>query len=76
MIHSEKGLMKTQELVTELERSLVELRHRIQPVNEPKYRLMAEGYISQLRQLREEIDEYIGISVFDDTPQERELLPV
>ena len=61
MIYTEEGLKKTQELVADLERSLEELRRSVLPINEQKYHIMAAGCISQIRQMREEIDEYLGI---------------
>ena len=68
MIRCEEGLKQAQYWLAELERSLNGLRQRVQPVNEQKFRLMAEGYVSQIRQLREEIDEYLGIVPFDNQP--------
>ena len=66
MIYTEEGLKKTQELIVDLEQSLNGLRQRVKPINEQKYRIMAEGYISQIRQMREEVDEYLGIVPFAD----------
>ena len=66
MIYTEEGLKKTQELIVDLEQSLNGLRQRVKPINEQKYRIMAEGYISQIRQMREEIDEYLGIVPYRD----------
>ena len=66
MIHSEAGLKKTQTLIADMERSLDELRQQVKPISEQKFRIMAEGCISQIRQMREEIDEYLGIVSFDD----------
>ena len=66
MIYTEEGLKETQELIADMERSLNGLRRRVKPINEQKYRIMAEGYISQIRQMREEIDEYLGIMPFAD----------
>ena len=68
MIRCEEGLKQAQYWLAELERSLDGLRQRVQPVNEQKFRLMAEGYVSQIRQLREEIDEYLDIVPFDNQP--------
>ena len=74
MIHSEAGLEETQELIVELERSLDRLRRRVQPINEQKFRIMAEGYVLQIHRLREEIDEYLGIVSFND-PGSRPQVP-
>jgi len=66
MIYTEEGLKETQGLVADMERSLDVLRRRSKPINEQKYRIMAEGLISQIRQMREEIDEYLGIVLRND----------
>ena len=73
MIYTEEGLKETQELLADLERSLDGLRRRVQPVNEQKYHIMAQGFISQIRQMREEIDEYIGIVPFSDPVSETQI---
>jgi len=70
MIYTEEGLKEAQEFVANLERSLNGLRQRMDPANGQKYRIMAEGFISQIRQSREEIDEYLGIvSFYDPVPE-------
>jgi len=74
MIHSEAGLEETRELIVELERSLNRLRRRVLPINEQKFRIMAEGYIMEICRLREEIDEYLGIASFAESAP-RQLVP-
>ena len=64
MIHCEEGLKQAQYWIAELERSLNRLRRRVLPINEQKFRIMAEGYIMEICRLREEIDEYLGIASF------------
>ena len=66
MIYTEAGLKKTQKMVTEMEQSLNRLQREVKPISEQKYRIMAEGFISQIRQMREEIDEYLGIVPYND----------
>jgi len=73
MIYTEEGLKETQELLADLERSLDGLRRRVKPINEQKYHIMAQGFISQIRQMREEIDEYIGIVPFRDPVPETQV---
>jgi len=66
MIYTEAGLKKTQKMLVEMEQSLNRLRREVKPISEQKYRIMAEGYISQIRQMREEVDEYLGIVPYND----------
>ena len=73
MIYTEEGLKQTQELIADLERSLDELRRRVKPINEQKYRIMAAGCESHIRQMREEIDEYLGIVPYNDPVPESEV---
>ena len=70
MIYTEEGLKKTQEHITDMERSLNRLRREVKPISEQKYRMMAAGFISQIRQIRKEVDEYLGIvSFYDSVPE-------
>ena len=39
----------------------------------PSYRIMAEGYISQIRQMRAEVDEYLGIVPYRDSVPETQV---
>ena len=73
MIHSEAGLEETRELIVELERSLNRLRRRVLPINEQKFRIMAEGYIMEICRLREEIDEYLGITSFAESAPRQQI---
>jgi len=75
MIYTEAGLEKTQKMLTEMEQALNDLRQRIKPFNEQQYRIMAEGLISQIRQMREEVDEYLGIVPYSD-PMVEQQVPV
>jgi len=66
MIYTEEGFQETQEMLTEMEQALNRLRRETQPGNEQKYRIMAQGLISQIRQMRTEVDEYIGLVPFNN----------
>jgi primosomal protein N'' len=61
MIYTEEGLQETQEMLTEMEQALNRLRREIKPFNEQQYSIMAQGLVSQIRQMRDEVDEYIGL---------------
>ena len=66
MIYTEEGLQETQQMVVEMEQALNRLRRDIKPFNEQQYRIMSQGLISQIRQMREEVDEYLGIVPFSN----------
>ena len=74
MIYTEEGLKETQELIVDLEQALNRLRREVKPINEQNYRIMAEGFFSQIRQMREEVDEYIGNVPFRDPVPETQVL--
>jgi hypothetical protein len=73
MIYTEEGLKETQEFVADMERSLNNLRQRIKPFNEQQYSIMAQGFISQIRQSRAEIEEYLGIVPYSDPVLETQI---
>ncbi|GHT30796.1 hypothetical protein FACS1894214_1320 [Planctomycetales bacterium] len=60
MIRTREGLKATQNFAEEIENALDELRKRNLPPQ--KYYAVASGYVMQLQQLREEINDYLGIS--------------
>jgi hypothetical protein len=67
MICTESGLKTTQEMLVKMERELDRLRREIKPFNEQQYNILSQGILSHLRQMREEIDEYLGIVPFSDS---------
>ena len=73
MIYTEEGLKETQEMVVEMEQALNRLRKEIKPFNEQQYSIMSQGLISQIRQMREEIEEYLGIVPFRDPVPETQV---
>jgi len=60
-IQSDAGLNQTIEQLDRMYRVVEELRKRMGTTNPAQFRLFAEGPIDQIRKLREEIDEYLGI---------------
>ena len=73
MIYTEKGFQETLEMVVEMEQALNDLRQRIKPFNEQQYSILAQGLISHIRQLREEVDEYLGIVPYNDPVPETQV---
>ena len=66
MIYTEEGLKETQEMVVEMEQAQNRHWREIKAFNEQQYSIMTQGLISQIRQLCEEIEEYLGIAPFRD----------
>lgn len=61
MIHSDEQMQVNLELIEGMYRAIAELRRRIAPVNYTNFLVMAEGPVEQIRRLRQEIDEYLGV---------------
>ena len=61
MKNSQKELDLMQNQVARVERALDAIRQDILPMNEARFRLMAEGYIKQIQSLRIQIDRHLGI---------------
>ena len=62
MIQTDEGLVQSIEQLDRMYRVLAEFRRRIAPVNQQQYRLFAEGPIDEIRRLKRDIDEYLGIA--------------
>lgn len=60
-IHSDAELEVNLELIQGMYRAIAELHRRVAPLNYTNYLILAEGPIEQIRRLRNEIDEYLGI---------------
>lgn len=63
MITNEERIAQAQEQLEILERALAALRDQVLPINPARFRLMAEGYVADILQLRSEIDELTGLSL-------------
>jgi hypothetical protein len=61
MIQTHAGLIQLIEQLNRMYSVMVELHSRIAGTNPAHYRLFAEGPIDEIRKLRREIDEYLGI---------------
>lgn len=62
MIRNEEELKMTRKQLERVEAALAALRVRVHPLNPQRFGLMAEGFVYQIRNLRGEIDEYLGVS--------------
>lgn len=55
----------TENQIRRLENVLMSLRDKLMPKREKQYKLMAAFYVRKIREMREEIDEYTGLEMFN-----------
>lgn len=61
MIQNDDQMRQNVELMGEMYEALAELKRRIAPLNFTNYLILAEGPVEQIRRLKREIDEYLGV---------------
>ena len=61
MITSDAGLQQSIEQLERMYRVIRDLRSRMGQTNPAQFQLFAEGPIEEIRRLRRDIDEYLGI---------------
>lgn len=66
MIESDAQLDQTRQALARLETALGSLRDRIKGVNPALFEAMAQDYVEGIRGLREEIEEYVGVTGVQD----------
>lgn len=66
MIENDKQLRQTREELVRLEEDLISLQKELYVVNPERFHLLAEAYIDHIIELRKQIDEYIGIKIYQD----------
>jgi hypothetical protein len=71
MIENEAGFRQTIEQLERMYRVVAELQSRMGKTNPTQFELFAEGPVEQIRRLRREIDEYLGIEEAAVTGSER-----
>ena len=62
MIENDDQMRRTAEQMLRMYIALSDLRQRLLPVNKRNYEIFAEGPIEEIRRLRAEIDEYLGLN--------------
>lgn len=62
MIESDAQLTQAVEQMDRMYAALAELRSRVQSQSQEWFEVMAAGPIEEIRRLREEVDEYLGVS--------------
>ena len=62
MIQNDDQLERTRSAIATLERALQSLKRDVLPKNPKRFALMAEPAVADIRKLRAEVDEYIGVN--------------
>jgi len=62
MIQNDEQLQQATEALNDLYRALASYRSKILPANPRNYAIIAQGPLDQIRKIRAEIDEYLGLS--------------
>jgi hypothetical protein len=71
MIENEAGFRQTIEQLERMYRVMAELRSRMGTNNPAQFELFAEGPVEEIRRLRKDIDQYLGIREPAATGDER-----
>ncbi|HKV40093.1 MAG TPA: hypothetical protein VJX67_12845 [Blastocatellia bacterium] len=62
MIQNQEQLERTRSAIANLERALQSLKRDVLPKNPKRFALMAEPDVADIRRLRADVDEYIGVT--------------
>jgi hypothetical protein len=74
MIHTDAGLRATREALTNLEEALLGLHRNRAKYHPATFELLADPIRDQIRSLRADIDEYIGLPAGGESPPSTEPL--
>ena len=66
MIQNEQQLKMTEEQLARLERALAGLKAEVYPKSPERFFLMAEAYVDEIRKFRQEIDDFIGLTLLQE----------
>ena len=62
MIENDEQLEQTRGAIAHLEAGLVSLKRDVLPLNRARFALMAEPVVSHIRELRAQVEEYVGVT--------------
>lgn len=62
MLENEEQYQQSVTVLQRLEVALASLRRRVEPINPALFQAMAQTYIDEITEIRNEIDEYIGVN--------------
>lgn len=74
MIENDDQLNQTRQAINDLEAAMVALKRDVLPLNEERFAVMAEPVVDQIRELREQVEEYVGITAAIQVWKERNSL--
>jgi hypothetical protein len=60
-LHNDRAFKITREQLVRIESALLSLRRRMLPEGRRQYEVFSEGYVDQINDLRQQIEEYLGI---------------
>ena len=63
MIENDHQLNQTRLAIADLESAMAALKRDVLPLNTERFAVMAEPVVEQIRELRHEVEEYVGIIV-------------
>lgn len=62
MIHNDEQLNQTRGAINDLESGLAALKRDVLPLNRARFALMAEPVVSHIRELRTQVEDYVGVT--------------
>jgi hypothetical protein len=62
MITNDEQLAQTHSALNHLEAAMAALKRDVSPVNLTRFAVMAEPVVDQIKELRAQVDEYIGVN--------------
>jgi hypothetical protein len=62
MIENDDQLNQTRLAINDLESAMAALKRDVLPLNEERFAMMAEPIIDHIRELRQQVEEYVGIT--------------
>ncbi len=62
MIENDNQLNQTRLAINDLEAAMAALKRDVLPLNEERFAIMAEPIIDHIRELRQQVEEYVGIT--------------
>lgn len=62
MIENEEQLTQTRLAINDLESALAALKREVLPLNPERFALMAEPIVDHIRELRSQVEDYVGMT--------------
>jgi hypothetical protein len=75
MIENDNQLNQTRLAINDLESAMAALKRDVLPLNEERFAVMAEPIVEHIRELRQQVEEYVGITAAIQVWQVRDNAP-